>query len=264
MYKFFNLIVIYILFSNVCHSKKMDIHINEYSLNMLEFILQNKKNYSDYYSLVDFISSRFLNNPYEGNTLSSPDDNFEVLVIKFDGVDCYTYIDYVQALIASNTKNNFIKNLIKIRYVNSQVTYLKRRHFFSDWYATSNPNAIDVTDKISSSYEIAYKKLNLKENGEEYIPNLGIINREIKYIPSDKVDINVINNMKTGDYIGIYSNLKGLDVSHTGILIKTLTGEAIYRNASSLSKNNKVVDSPLLEYIKNKPGIVVIRSLENK
>lgn len=64
--------------------------------------------------------------------------------------------------------------------------------------------------------------------------------------------------MQTGDYVGIYSPLAGLDVSHTGIIIKK--GNQVWlRNASSLKKNMKVVDTPLLSYIKTRPGIVIAR-----
>ncbi|MCR1565437.1 MAG: DUF1460 domain-containing protein [Mixta sp.] len=34
-----------------------------------------------------------------------------------------------------------------------------------------------------------------------------------------------------------------------------------FRNASSLKSNNKVVDMPLLSYIKTRPGIVIARPL---
>jgi hypothetical protein len=33
----------------------------------------------------------------------------------------------------------------------------------------------------------------------------------------------------------------------------------VLRNASSLSSNMQVVDSPFLEYVQNKPGILVYR-----
>lgn len=70
----------------------------------------------------------------------------------------------------------------------------------------------------------------------------------------------VLNNLKTGDYIGIYSPIKGLDVSHTGIVIRK-NNQVLYRNASSLSKNMKVVDTNFLEYISSKTGIIVLRPI---
>nr|WP_242397397.1 N-acetylmuramoyl-L-alanine amidase-like domain-containing protein [Aeromonas salmonicida] len=36
----------------------------------------------------------------------------------------------------------------------------------------------------------------------------------------------------------------------------------VLRNASSVSTNMKVVDSPFIDYVKNKPGILVYRATE--
>ena len=39
-------------------------------------------------------------------------------------------------------------------------------------------------------------------------------------------------------------------------------GGPVLRNASSLAANNKVVDSSLVDYLKNVPGIVVLRPVQ--
>ena len=72
-----------------------------------------------------------------------------------------------------------------------------------------------------------------------------------------------MNSLKTGDYIGIYSTVHGLDVSHVGIVIRD--GETIFlRHASSQKKYRKVIDQDLKEYILNKPGIIVLRPEEKR
>jgi hypothetical protein len=45
---------------------------------------------------------------------------------------------------------------------------------------------------------------------------------------------------------------------HVGIVVRH-DGQVWFRNASSLAANRKVVDSPFLEYMRAKPGIVVLR-----
>ncbi|HFQ9941283.1 TPA: N-acetylmuramoyl-L-alanine amidase-like domain-containing protein, partial [Klebsiella pneumoniae] len=80
----------------------------------------------------------------------------------------------------------------------------------------------------------------------------------ISYIPASAIDKEVINKLQTGDYVGIYSTKRGLDVSHVGIIIKD-HNNIWFRNASSLAKNRKVVDSPFIRYMATKPGIVVLR-----
>ncbi|WP_232233881.1 N-acetylmuramoyl-L-alanine amidase-like domain-containing protein, partial [Salmonella enterica] len=64
---------------------------------------------------------------------------------------------------------------------------------------------------------------------------------------------------KNGDYIGVYSPLDGLDVSHVGIVVRH-DEQVWFRNASSLAANRKVVDTPFMEYMHSRPGIVVLRA----
>lgn len=208
---------------------------------------------------INSISAAFLDTPYQANTLIGSADSKEVLVANFNGVDCFTFLDYVKALESATDKNSFMHNLINTRYVNGKVDFLSRRHFFSDWYATTPVLTNDITDKVSNNYVVVTKKLNLKKDGSVYIPDLAVVPRKIKYIPATDITDDVLRNIQDGDFIGIYSPLSGLDVSHVGIAI-IAGGEVMFRNASALSKNRKVVDTPLREYIKTSPGIIVLRS----
>jgi hypothetical protein len=67
--------------------------------------------------------------------------------------------------------------------------------------------------------------------------------------------------MKTGDYVGIYSEKEGLDVSHVGIIIKEKDAVNL-RHTSSLKKHREVIDEDFKEYLKNKPGIIALRTVE--
>ncbi|GAB2941434.1 DUF1460 domain-containing protein [Hafnia psychrotolerans] len=208
--------------------------------------------------MIESVSSAFLGTPYRADTLIGSPNTKEILVADFNGVDCFTLIDYVAALSRASDQKTFQNNLVKTRYVNGHVDYLSRKHFFSDWFATSPRNAVDVTRDVSPHYITVNKTLNSKPGGGEYIPGLGIIPRVIHYIPGNAVNEKVLDKLDAGDFIGIYTPLNGLDVSHVGIVIKQ-GGKVWFRNASSLSKNMKVVDSLLMEYVSSKPGIVVLR-----
>jgi len=85
-----------------------------------------------------------------------------------------------------------------------------------------------------------------------------VVPRTVAYIPSRQVDSGVVGRLRTGDYIGAYAQDGGLDVTHVGIFVDPPSGPVL-RNASSLVANNKVVDSPLADYLKTVPGIVVLR-----
>ena len=92
-----------------------------------------------------------------------------------------------------------------------------------------------------------------------YLPGLPVVPRTISYIPRQQIDSSVLGRLRTGDYIGAYAEDGGLDVTHIGIFIDTPDGPVL-RNASSLGANNKVVDSPLLDYLQTVPGVVVSAS----
>ncbi|WP_025153473.1 DUF1460 domain-containing protein [Morganella morganii] len=210
--------------------------------------------------VISRVSSAFLGTPYQADTLIGGPDTPESLVANFNGVDCFTLIDYTEALSRSHDQVSFLRNLAAVRYTGGNVSYLSRRHFFSDWSATKPYNARDVTPDISPDYAVADKQLNRKPDGSEYIPGLGIHHRKIKYIPGKAISQQVLDNLKTGDYVGVYSSaLDGLDVSHVGIVVRH-DGKVWFRNASSLAENKKVVDSPFAEYMRTKPGIVVLRA----
>lgn len=256
-------IIMFLTLISSSYAVAYNIEIDKNTEQKLDKIISTKvisNQHAERSDMLNEISASFLNTPYRADTLVGSPTIPEELVVNFNGVDCFTLLDYIQAISHSTDKHTFLENLKKTRYIDSNVSYLKRKHFFSDWFANSPQNANDVTNKISDNYITVTKHLNLKSDGSKFIPDLNIIERRINYIPSDKVNLHTLQKLKTGDYIGIYSKLDGLDVSHVGMVIKK--GEQVfYRNASSLTKNMKVVDIPLLDYIRSRPGIIVLRSI---
>lgn len=206
------------------------------------------------------ISAAFLGTPYQANTLTGSDSVPEQLVVNFNGVDCFTLLDYVAALSHASSREDFFTQLRLTRYHQGQVSFAQRKHFFSDWFSLPPLNAYDITDKLKAPTVTVTKKLNLKADGSNYLPGVAVMPRTINYIPANNINKTTLKSLQTGDYIGFYSPLTGLDVSHTGIIIKK-GSQVWFRNASSLQKNNKVVDTPLLSYVKSRPGIIVARPL---
>ncbi|MEU2036961.1 N-acetylmuramoyl-L-alanine amidase-like domain-containing protein [Nocardia amamiensis] len=93
--------------------------------------------------------------------------------------------------------------------------------------------------------------MNTKAGGGQYLPDLPVVDRPMTYVPAAAVDDAVASQLRTGDYIG--ADPAGLDVTHVGIFVQTPNGP-VFRNASSLAANNKVVDSPFFEYSRTVPG----------
>jgi hypothetical protein len=207
---------------------------------------------------IDRMSRALLGTPYRDDTLVGSPSVPEQLVVDLQGMDCFTFADYVEALRKSTTKMTFMLNLIDTRYVDGEVAYLRRKHFFTDWAYRPFRNVDDVTARVSPRAVTVHKMLNLRSDGRAYVAGLPATYRAITFIPAAFVDAYVVNQLKTGDYIGIYATADGLDVTHVGIFVMTDRGPML-RNASSLDINRKVVDSPFVAYVAHTPGIVVLR-----
>ncbi|MEV6430858.1 DUF1460 domain-containing protein [Nocardia sp. NPDC051463] len=207
---------------------------------------------------IEVLSRQFLGTPYGADMLVGSASRPEQLVIDFRRVDCFTYLDYVEAMSRSTDRSQFVTNLIETRYTDGIVDYQQRKHFFSDWAHTPRIAATDVTATLSGAASTVTKHLNAKADGTTYLPGLPVVDRAITYIPSGAVDENVVGRLRTGDYIGAFADLPGLDVTHVGIFVMTPNGP-IFRNASSRAADNKVVDSSFADYVRSTPGIVVLR-----
>ncbi|ANI41274.1 DUF1460 domain-containing protein [Mycolicibacterium vaccae] len=204
------------------------------------------------------ISANFLGTPYAANTLIGSATEPEQLVVDLEGVDCFTYADYVEAFKRAHDRDDFLTALTGVRYKDGEVSFENRRHFFTDWAAEAPAIATDVTASLTDDAVRTSKNLNSKDSGGVYLPGLPVVTRAVTHIPSGSVSADVIGGLRTGDYVGAYAEDGGLDVTHVGIFVQTPDGP-VFRNASSLSTDDAVVDTPLANYLRTVPGIVVLR-----
>ena len=238
------------------HEEK--IILGDWTRQRMEVLMEKAGGVRDRGEKIEFISGKFLGTPYAENTLGGAADRKEVLTVDLSGLDCFTYIDYVEALGRSGSFAEFRKNLAAVRYRDSAVGWEKRRHFFSDWTSGDGKNARDATAEVGGKLaETAKKRLNRKTDGSLWLAGIDVVEREISYIPSESLGPEVLDAVRTGDYLGIYSDRDGLDVSHTGIAVRK-NGRLYLRHASS--RHRRVLDEDLAAYMKKRPGLVVYRS----
>ncbi|GBD95446.1 hypothetical protein BMS3Abin06_00318 [bacterium BMS3Abin06] len=225
----------------------------------LDILLKESSGISDPGERIDFLSKQFLKIKYQESTLIGDINTHEVFVINLEGVDCFTFIEYIEAMRRSGSFNEFRENLRKVRYLSGRIAFENRNHFFTDWKAFNPDFVVDITKYISSgkSKEVS-KILNKRDDGTLFLPGLSCRLRGLTYIPSIYVDDAVIEKLKTGDYAGIYSETGGLDVSHVGIIIREQNAVKL-RHASSVGKYMEVVDEDFKDYQEAKPGIIVLR-----
>ncbi len=211
---------------------------------------------------IGFLSGRFLGVRYQASTLIGDMNTPEVFVIDVRRVDCFTYIDYIEAMRLSGSFAGFKENLKKVRYRSGKVAFKNRNHFFTDWRVFNSAYVDDVTASVGGLRTKNIRKvLNLRKDGTYFLPGIAPVEREIQYIPSDAIDDTVTKRLRTGDYVGIYTKMQGLDVTHTGIIIKR-QGKVYLRHASSARKNRKVVEQDFITYISKTPGLIVFRPKE--
>ena len=258
--KLVTFIVVIILISSISAVSEQDsdiIILGKWSEGKIDRVIQSKPQTRP--AQIDYISGQFLGTPYQPNTLTGDINTPEVFTVNLKGVDCFTYIDYVEAMRLSSIGEEFEFNLKDLRYKDGNVSFQNRNHFFTDWSTTNKKNIYDVTYEIGGENAVPVNKsLNLKDDGTTFLPGVPVVPRTFYYIPSSDVNEEIVEKLQTGDYVGMYTEIDGLDVTHTGIIIKNDKG-VLLRHASSKKSNMRVVDEDFTEYIKNVPGIVVYR-----
>src|SRR4030043_987937 len=237
--------------------------LGKWTSEKLDAILHESSKINDAGLRIDFLSKQFLGTPYKELSLVGDINIPEVFVINLEAVVCFTFLDYVESMRRSFSSDEFIENLRKVRYRGGEVSFKNRNHFFTDWCEFNSNFIDDVTMQIGGKkVRSIMKLLNQREDGSYYLPGIQLKDRLITYIPVNVLDDSFINELRTGDYIGIYSDKQGLDVSHVGIFIKQ-ENNIYFRHASSLKEYRKVVDQDFKDYIADKPGILVFRSRSN-
>jgi hypothetical protein len=256
---FYLVAVLFFSFHADAGNYKEIINTGAWNIAQLDTMLASASGISDHHLRIDFLSRQFIGVPYKSATLVGSSHIQEELVINLAGVDCFTFIDYVEAMRHSGSFAVFRDNLMKVRYRGGVVDYKSRNHFITDWIVNNADFIVDVTEPVGAGKaKRSVKILNAGEGGKSLLPGIDQRNREIAWIPSELIDDMVLSRLKTGDYLGIYSNKKDLDVTHVGIVIKK--GAAIFfRHASSQKKYRKVIDQDLKTYLLHKPGIVILR-----
>ena len=229
------------------------------------------------------IGESFIGTEYKAHTLET--DGEEKLVVNLTGLDCTTYLENVLAFARlikkdSTSFNNFQKELIYIRYRNGIIkNYTSRLHYFSDWIfdnvkkniihdITKNLGGVPVKFQLNymSNYPSLYKNLQGHPSFISVIQTQedSINTRTYFYIPKEKVR-SVEGKLKDGDLIAFTTSVKGLDVSHAGIVVRGKDGKLHLLHAPQPNTKVQITKDQVSDYILNlnkDTGIIVLRVLE--
>ncbi|WP_346857342.1 N-acetylmuramoyl-L-alanine amidase-like domain-containing protein [uncultured Draconibacterium sp.] len=238
---------------------------------------ENKKELSTA-ELVALVGKYFIETPYVASTLETEP---EQLVINLCELDCTTYAENCLAIArilksGQLTFESFKKELMGIRYRDGIVNgYPSRLHYFSDWIYVNEEKGLlkQVSKEIAntpyplninfmSTHPDSYKQL---ETNPGFVSPLKkteaeISSRKMFFIPKDKI-AGFEKQMHEGDIIGLTTSIKGLDITHVGILVKK--NERIHlMHASSKAEKVVISENTLEEYLagrKTVNGIMVVR-----
>lgn len=227
-----------------------------------------------------WFGKKFIGVPYVGGTLDRAEE--EKLVINTSELDCTTFVEIVTALtrcMSGNGKrdfSDFCKQLQHVRYINGEIAYEKRQHYFTVWISDNAEEGI-VTDiqnnppftKVQhvsvnwmTTHQQSYKML---KNNAKRLQGIKALEKQIsgksyRYIPKEQiVDSRLFRNtIHDGDILVMITNKKGLDTTHIGIASWHQDGLHML-NASSIHK--KVIDEPMLlrTYMMKHPSQIGIR-----
>ena len=186
-----------------------------------------------------WFGKKFIGVPYVGGTLDRAEE--EKLVINTSELDCTTFVEIVTALtrcMSGNGKrdfSDFCRQLQHVRYINGEIAYEKRQHYFTVWISDNAEEGI-VTDiqnnppftKVQhvsvnwmTTHQQSYKML---KNNAKRLQGIKALEEQIsgksyRYIPKEQiVDSRLFRNtIHNGDILVMITNKKGLDTTHIGI-----------------------------------------------
>lgn len=228
--------------------------------------------------LMDETAKFFLGVPYVGKTLEYEPER---LIVNLREMDCMTFVENVLALAeasASGTPSwqTYLEKLQQIRYRDGKIEdYTSRLHYTSDWIYENEKKGLiaDINKEIGgvplamdvsfvSTHPESYMQL---QSHPEYIAVMAkkekeINSRQYYYIPKEEIDKQEAQ-IRTGDIVCFVTSIKGLDISHVGIVHKE-GDKMTFIHASSGKKRVIINEESLQDYvlgIKKSKGIMVLR-----
>lgn len=228
--------------------------------------------------LMDETAKFFLGVPYVGKTLEYEPER---LIVNLREMDCMTFVENVLALAeasASGTPSwqTYLEKLQQIRYRDGKIEdYTSRLHYTSDWIYENEKKGLiaDITKEIGgvplamdvsfvSTHPESYMQL---QSHPEYIAVMAkkekeINSRQYYYIPKEEIDKREAQ-IRTGDIVCFVTSIKGLDISHVGIVHKE-EDKMTFIHASRGKKRVIINEESLQDYvlgIKKSKGIMVLR-----
>jgi Protein of unknown function (DUF1460) len=247
------------------------------------------------------IAEQFMGDPYRANLLDQ--STTEQPFISLHEFDCVLFLETVLALnstllekaqvsepespistnyptvLPSPPELALFQNLQQYRYRDGRLdNYCSRLHYFSDWVLDNQrrglvkdigtmplKQSLNFMSQNWRKYSPIVKNESLKDciQATESAITQKLQSGQLNYIPIDRLRSQE-NRLRSGDIIGLVTNLKGLDVTHSGFLYRKGSGTPVGLLHASQRSGIKV-SANLERYVRGVDGaigIIVARPLE--
>lgn len=221
--------------------------------------------------------------PYVGWSLERSADR-EFCYVTLEGLDCVTFFESSLAIarmirLGQASSRDLLRQVTRTRYRDGVVGgYPSRLHYTCDWMDDNvrrkNVRWVELPGQIPlgkpidfmSKHTSVYRQLKahpelVREIEATESSLTKAAESRLRYLPNALVEAKE-TSLKSGDIVGIVTNISGMDCSHTGLIVRE-GKTARFLHASSAAK--KVVLGPRIsEYLAGSEkslGLMVVRPL---
>ncbi len=231
--------------------------------------------------VVETVGRSFLGTPYAARTLEVPGE--EHLVVNLHEFDCTTFME--NALVLGRcikkklrTFDEYRRELTYVRYRHGALNgYPSRLHYLTDWIRDNAAKGVvrDMGEAMGGrrsmkkiDFMTTHADLYRQLQESSFVKTISAVERAMSrrgFVAVAKGRIaRILDRLESGDIIGTVTTMKGMDVSHTGLIAR----EGNVRRFLHAPLSGGVVmltEGTIADYVAEKAGvtgIVVARPLE--
>lgn len=188
-----------------------------------EILPEFHKHYPDFHERIKAMNLWRVGTPYSIFKLGEEKEPDLDPIIRIDTSDCTVHVLTTLAFTMSQDWDESRQKMIQLHYKDHQPSYKTRWHYTSD-RLMNHPLTVDITRTLLPKNEIAsvHIILNQKENGSEFLKLDWTDERDVYYIPSDKITPKLLKSIP--EVAGVAFVRKkyfkmGIVLAHEGYLI---------------------------------------------
>jgi len=229
--------------------------------------------------IVQAIADNFLGQPYAEGLLDK--SGAEKLTVTLNKFDCVLFVETVLAIargvaVKDYDYQNFVNRIEEQRYLNGKMNgYCSRLHYFSEWIndnqkrqtvenITTQLGGVPMNKQLNfmSQHRSSYPQMVKDEATYQCIVGIeaDLAKTTVNYIPTNLIK-SIYSQLKPGDIVAVATDVKGLDVTHTGLVYRNADGNMGLIHASPAGQVTVAYDlHRYINRVESAIGIVVARA----